>query len=134
MLYKVMKMYVYYNPNPRGRWYAGDCVIRAISKADGQDDWDKIYWDLSHYGNVIGDWGNNNSVWDSYLRDNGYRREILPNTCPYCYTIADFAREHPTGTYIVATGRHAVAVVDGDWWDSWDSGKEMPIYYYTKER
>lgn len=127
-------MYQYYNPNPRGRWYAGDCVIRAISKAEGRDNWEKIYAGLSVYGFMIGEIANNNAVWDSYLRDNGYRREILPNTCPLCYTIEDFAREHPNGTYIVATGRHAVAVVDGDWFDSWNSGAEVPIYYYIKEK
>lgn len=129
---QVMKMYVYYNPNPRGRWYAGDCVIRAISKTDGTDDWDKIYAALSAYGFTIGDWGNANGVWDAYLRDNGYSRHICPNDCSFCYSIADFAREHPNGVYIAATGRHAVAVVNGDWWDSWDSGREIPIYYYEK--
>jgi hypothetical protein len=40
--------------------------------------------------------------------------------------------EHSSGTYIAATGRHAVAVVDGNWYDSWDSAGEVPIYYYQK--
>lgn len=127
-------MYVYYNPNPRGRWYAGDCVIRAISKADGEDDWEKIYAGLSAYGFMIGDIQSNNAVWDAYLRDHGYTRYICPNSCSFCFSISDFAREHPSGTYIAATGRHAVAVVDGDWYDSWDSGSEVPIYYYKKEQ
>lgn len=126
-------MYVYYNPNPRGRWYAGDCVIRAISKAEGQDDWEKIYSGLSAYGFMIGEWGNHNAVWDAYLRDHGYKRYICPNTCPFCYSIADFAREHPEGTYIVGTGRHAVAIVGGNVFDSWDSSGQTPIYYYKKE-
>ena len=133
MLYVVMKMYVYYNPNPRGRWYAGDCVIRAISAAEKTDDWEAIYAGLSLYGFTIGDWANSNGVWDAYLRDKGYTRHICPNNCSFCYNIADFAKEHPRGTYIVGTGRHAVAVIDGDWLDSWDSGGEIPIYYYTKE-
>lgn len=127
-------MYVYYNPNPRGRWYAGDCVIRAISAADGTDDWEKIYAGLSLYGFTIGDWANSNGVWDAYLRNNGYTRHICPNNCSYCYSVSDFAREHPQGTYIVGTGRHAVAIINGDWWDSWDSGSEIPIYYYVKEK
>jgi hypothetical protein len=28
-------MYVYYNPNPYGR-FVGDCVVRAVSKVTGQ--------------------------------------------------------------------------------------------------
>lgn len=125
-------MWKEYNPNPRGNEYAGDCVIRAITKATGQS-WESVFAGLSLEGYYSGDWGNSNGVWDTYLRKKGFRRYILPNTCPYCYTIADFTRDYPIGTYILGTGKHAVTVVDGDYYDSWNSGEEMPIYYYTKE-
>lgn len=125
-------MWKQYNPNPRGNQHAGDCVIRAITKAL-ETDWDRVYSELSVYGYSLGDWGNSNFVWDAYLRKNGFKRHILPNTCPYCYTIADFARDYPIGTYILGTGKHAVTVVDGNYYDSWESGNEIPIYYYTKE-
>lgn len=26
-----------------------------------------------------------------------------------------------------------VSVVDGDYYDAWDSGKEVPVYYWHKE-
>ena len=58
---------------------------------------------------------------------------IIPNTCPDCYTIADFCNDHPYGTYILATGTHVVAVIDGDYYDTWDSGNEIPIFYWQKE-
>ena len=29
--------------------------------------------------------------------------------------------------------RHVLTVIDGAWWDSWDSGAECPIYYWYKE-
>lgn len=126
-------MWKQYNPNPRGNQYAGDCVIRAITKALDTD-WDRVYSELSVYGYSLGDWGNSNGVWDAYLRDIGFKRYVLPNSCPSCYTVSDFASERPKGTYILATGRHAVTVSDGDYYDSWDSGAEVPIYYYTKEQ
>lgn len=125
-------MYIYYNNNPVGNIRAGDCVIRAISLITG-DSWEKIYTDLSSEGFAYGDWGNNNAVWDAYLRSRGFKRYICPNDCPYCYSIADFAEDHQTGKYIAATGSHVVAVISGDYYDSWDSGSERPIYYYTKE-
>lgn len=124
-------MFVKYNNNPRNNYLAGDCVIRAISVATG-DSWEKVYTALSTEGMYVGEWGNNNAVWDNYLRSRKFKRYICPNECPACYTIADFAMEHPSGTYIAATGRHAVAVVDGNWYDSWDSAGEVPIYYYQK--
>lgn len=125
-------MYRHYNENPRGNFHAGDCVIRAISIVTG-DTWEKIYAELCAEGYSAGDWGNSNGVWDAYLRRNGFTRYICPNDCPYCYSLADFAQEHPTSSYLVATGNHLVALVDGDWWDSWDSAGVTPIYYYTKE-
>ena len=125
-------MYIYYNNNPKGNERAGDCVIRAISVITG-DSWEKIYTDLCSEGFAYGDWGNNNAVWDAYLRSRGFKRYICPNDCPICYSIADFANDHKTGKYIVATGSHAVGIISGSYYDSWDSGMERLIFYYTKE-
>lgn len=125
-------MYIYYNENPRGNYYAGDCVIRAISVVTGKT-WEEIYAALCAEGFYIGDWGNNNGAWDWYLRSLGYKRYICSNDCPYCYSVADFANDHPTGKYVLASGTHAIALVSGNWYDSWDSGSVPIIYYYTKE-
>lgn len=120
--------YRYYNP---GMNDTGDCVIRAISKAMNQS-WDTTYWDLCEWGYLYADWGNSNRVWDAYLRDNGFTRKVIPDTCPDCYTIRDFCRDNPFGTYILATGSHTAAVVDGTLYDSWNSLNEIPIYYYAR--
>lgn len=123
-------MYVNYNPNPNGA-RANDCVVRAITKATG-DDWYDVYIGLFVKGVEMGDMLASNAVWGAYLKDKGYQRYAIPNTCPDCYTVADFAREHRNGAYILGTGSHAVAVIDGDYYDSWDSGNEIPIYYYRR--
>lgn len=41
-------MFVWYNENPRGNYFAGDCVIRAISIVTG-DSWDDIYDELCEF-------------------------------------------------------------------------------------
>lgn len=125
-------MFIQYNGNPQDNFRAGDCVVRAISVVTG-DSWNKVYLDLCAEGMSVGDWGNNNGVWDGYLRKRGFMRYICPNDCPYCYSVENFAEEHKTGSYIVATGSHAVAVINGDYIDATDSGFVTPIYYYTKE-
>lgn len=123
-------MYEYYNPNPLGK-ITGDCVVRAICKAlDAQ--WADVYLGLCLDGLKSGDWGNVNNIWSAYLRDRGFERQVIPNTCPDCYTIADFAQDNPEGTYVVATGTHAVCVKDGTIYDSWDSSQEVPIYYFKE--
>ena len=124
-------MYKFYCNNPSGNLQAGDCVIRAICKVTG-DTWEKIYTELSVEGYELRDWGNTNHVWDIYLRKQGFKRYACPDDCPFCYSVNDFANEHNKGSFIVATGTHAVAVVDGDYYDTWDSGNINPIYYYTK--
>lgn len=124
-------MYKYYNPNPRRR-DAGDCVIRAICKAEDKD-WETVYTELSLEGFSSGDWGNANSVWDKYLRDKGYKRHTIPNFCPDCYNVGDFAEEYTEGVYIVSTGTHLCTVVDGTLYDAYDSRDKTPIYFYSKE-
>ena len=124
-------MYKQYNPNPKLS-HAGDCVVRAICKAENKD-WDTVYTALCVQGFVDKEWGNNNAVWDRYLRQHGYKRHTIPDLCPDCYTTAQFAADNPQGIYILATGTHVVCVADGAIYDSWDSSMTVPIYYYVKE-
>ena len=124
-------MYSYYNANPY-KIRVGDCVIRAISKALNQP-WEDTYIDLTIQGYLMGDLLSSNAVWGAYLKSKGFTRDIISNDCPECYTIEDFCNEHPKGTYVIGTGSHAVAVVDGILFDSWNSLGEIAIYFYKKE-
>ena len=121
-------MFIEYNPNPRGI-NTGDCVIRAICKAFDTD-WEKIYMELTVKGLEKAMWGDTNAVWEHYLKEHGFEQHVLPDTCPDCYTIADFADDHPNGIYIAATGSHVVCVENGNYYDTWDSGTLVPSYYF----
>lgn len=123
-------MYVPFNPNPINR-KTEDCVVRAIAKVLDIP-WEKAYMELSVKGLELCDWGNSNSVWGEFLKDKGFVREIIPDTCPDCYTVEDFCKDNPVGTYVLGTGTHAVAVVDGSYFDTWQSGDQVPIYAYRK--
>ena len=123
-------MYSYYNANPY-KIRVGDCVIRAISKALNQT-WEDTYIDLTIQGYLMGDLLSSNAVWGAYLKIKGFTRDIISNDCPECYTIEDFCKEYPKGTYVIGTGTHAVCVEDGCVFDTWNSSGETPIYYYHK--
>lgn len=123
-------MYIYVNPNPRGA-LIGDCAVRAIAVALGIT-WDDSYRLLADYGFMLKNLPNADSVWGAVLMDNGYSRKAIPDTCPACYTIRDFCHDHPQGTFVVGTGSHVVAVIDGNYYDSWDSGDEVPIMYWRE--
>ena len=125
-------MYIFVNENPDGL-KIGDCVVRAISTALNQP-WERTYIDLCIEGFMFSNLPNANEVWASYLAYKGFKRHSLPDTCPVCYTVADFAAEHPEGVYVVATGSHAVCVKDGNILDNWDSSGEVATYFFKKER
>lgn len=120
--------YVYYNPNPAGK-NVGDCVVRAISKLFDMS-WEDAYLELAIMGGTINNMPSANEVWGELLSRRGFTREAIPNTCPNCYSVADFVNDHPEGTYLLATGNHVVTVIDGKYYDAWDSGKEVPVFYW----
>ena len=118
------------NLNPRGK-SVGDCTVRAIAIATGSA-WVDTYLDLCLMGMVMADMPSANSVTTAYLRNKDFHRRTIPDDCPDCYTIADFCKDHPKGTYIIGTGSHLTTVIDGNLWDSWDSSNECPVYYFEK--
>lgn len=124
-------MFIYTNPNPTDK-KTGDCVIRAVAIVT-ESSWESAYMNLCTEGLLMGDLPNSNAVWASYLRKLGFKKWIIPNTCPDCYTAEDFAKEHPYGKYVLCTGSHVIAVIDGHIYDAWDSSREIPIYYFYKE-
>ena len=107
--------------------------MRAIAKATGQS-WDETYVGLCVQGLAMGDMPSANSVWGAYLRQRGFIRNVIPNTCPDCYTVAEFAKDHPQGVYVLALSGHVVCVEDGTIFDTWNSENEVPLYCWSKEK
>lgn len=125
-------MWVRCNPNPKGK-LVGDCVVRAISVATGQP-WRRVYDYLYQVGRDECDMMASDEVWGLYLYRTGFDPFLLPETCPRCTTVRRFAEQYPEGIYIIGTGTHAVAVIDGDWYDTWDSGDVIPTFFWKAER
>ena len=125
-------MFVQFNANPINK-ITGDCVVRGVSVLMNQS-WRDTHADLSMVSYYLSDMPSANHAWGEYLILNGYRRCIIPDTCPACYTVKEFCIDHPKGRFLVCTGSHVVAVIDGDYYDTWDSGYEVPIYYYERSK
>lgn len=116
------------NPNPK-RAHVEDCVIRAIAIATGRK-WYDVYDALCKQGREDANVISANAVWGKYLYRLGFEPFLLPDACPTCTTIRRFCEMFPVGTFIIGTGTHAVCVIDGDYYDSWDSGNEVPSYFW----
>lgn len=121
-------MFIEFNPNPTAR-RVGDCAVRAIAKALDID-WETAYSKIVTNGFIMGDMPSSDSVWGAVLRQNGFYRSIIPNTCPDCYTVEDFCKDHPKGTFVLGFGNHVATVVDGDIYDTWNSEHEVPMYFW----
>lgn len=123
--------FVYYNPNPE-RKLASDCTVRAISKVTNKT-WEEAYMAICFQGFMMHDMPSINSIWGGYLKSIGFKMTLVPNICPNCYTVKEFCTEHPNGVFLVNTDKHVIAIDNGDYYDTWDSGDEIVNYYWTKE-
>ena len=125
-------MWIEYNPNPVKNSRAGDCAVRAVAKALGVD-WETAYAKLALNGFLMGDLPNANYVIGSVLRENGFKRTSIPDECPECFTVDDFCRKYPHGTYVVFSQDHVATVIDGNLYDAWDSRKNVPQFGWFKD-
>lgn len=129
---KVVQIMVrFWNPSPQGI-RVGDCSVRAVSKAL-ETDWQTAYIMLCVKGFEMSDMPNSNAVIDAVLKEHGFIRDSVPSNCKNCYTIEDFAEEFKNGTFVVGTGDHVVTIINGNIYDSWDSSKEYPLYFWRKK-
>ena len=129
-------LFRFYQPNPLGEKKAkriGDCTIRAITKIE-QISWLEAYDRLYEIGRSIFELPNSMTTIRKYLEKQGYERVAIKavkgSKRP---TIESFTQEHKTGTYLVQVANHVVAVSDGHFFDSWNSGKKSLYSYYIKQ-
>lgn len=111
-------MFEFYNPNPRNK-LIGDCVVRAIAVSTDRS-WEDVYMDLCVQGLYMHDMPSSNHVWSSYLYRIGYNDQIVAPI-----SVREFSASHDTGNYILSTGTHVIALMDGIYIDTWDSGDEI---------
>ena len=126
-----MSRYIHFNPNPKRRRTV-DCAVRAVAGALGVD-WDTAYLFIAAKGFDDKAMSVENGTWGAILRRFGFKRAIIPNECPDCYTAEDFAIEHPYGTYVLGFDDHTAVVIGGRIYDTWDSSGEIPQYYWYRE-
>ena len=120
--------YSYYNPNPI-RNNTRDCAIRAVSKALNIT-WERAFAEIAAMAFSMGETMDSNAVWGAVLRMNGFKRDIIPNTCPDCYTVKDFCKDNPKGIFVLGMTNHVATVVNGTLYDSVDTSDEIPLYFW----
>lgn len=123
--------YTYYNPNPV-KANTRDCAIRALAKVLNVT-WEQSFAEIAAMAFSMGQTMDYDAVWGAVLRMNDFKRDVIPNTCPDCYTAREFCNDHNKGVFVLCFGNHVTAVVDGVIYDTSDTSNEIPIYYWYKE-
>lgn len=131
------KRFVYFQPNQMDlKDNYGDCQIRALAKAFNVS-WVEAFkmeipYCLKYQCNNIFDVDTN--VRHQILAELGFSYHgVSVRSGKSRPTVDEFAKDHPTGTFILKVAHHVVAVVDGKYYDTWDSGSR-PLYgWYEKE-
>ncbi len=123
-----------YQPNKKDlKCKVGDCTVRALTVVT-EKSWVEVFDILCKYARESQTMPNSPSNIQAYFKD----RNI-----PYvkCYrpkervklTVKEFTKSHRQGTFVIyckaGFGTHLVAVKEGQYWDSWDSGNQI-IYGY----
>lgn len=121
-------MWIEYNSNPIAN-NAEDCAVRAVALALGIP-WDEAFDEIAIMAKNMGVMPHNNAAWGAVLRRHGFKRAIIPNTCPECYTAEDFCNDNPEGVYVLGFGTHTATAINGNLYDTWDSSQELPIYFW----
>lgn len=124
--------YEFFNPNPYNK-RVGDCSVRALCKALNQN-WDTSFLEMAVMAMREYDMPSSNYIWGSVLLQKGFSIYSVPVLCPDCITVKEFCEKHPNGTYVLACDyEHVVTAVDGSYFDTWDCGDSVVLYYYKKE-
>lgn len=109
-------LYQFTNPHPDGK-LVGDCVKRAITLS-GDYDYTRVQLELNRYKKVTKTKKfNERKNWVPYVERvlgweklSGYQN----------MKVGEFAKSHPTGTYLIKVRKHTTTIKDGKILDTWN--------------
>ena len=112
-----------YNPNPKKK-NIGDCSLRAYCAAFGWT-WEEAFEKSSEIAKNEALMMDTHKTCEKVMESEGYViDEEFKKSKRKDLTVNEFALTHPYGTYFLNTHGHLLCVKDGEYWDSWDSGKK----------
>lgn len=131
------KRFVYYQPNKKDlKDQYGDCSIRALAKAldvTWVEAFDAVM-PLCREAQLLTWYFATPNAESGIMGKLGFERHGISNKKGLKRpTVDSFAKDHPEGTYICKAAHHVVAVVNGKYYDTWDSGDCSMYAYYEKK-
>lgn len=127
----VRKRYKYYQPNKKDlKDTYGDCVIRALTKALSLE-WLQVFDEMQPISREMQVPFNCKPCYEQYILSKGFKYFGISNAKGTKRpTVESFAKNNSDGVYILRVAHHLVTVVDGYYYDTWDSGSKSLYGYW----
>lgn len=128
-----MNRYKYYQPNKKDvKDKFGDCVIRALTKALNKS-WVEVFDELVPISREMQCPMECKPAYEECLKNNGFVYCGITNKKGTKRpTVRTFAEKHTQGIYYLNVANHCVTIVDGIYYDIWDSGNKCVYGYWEK--
>lgn len=125
--------YKYYQPNSKDvKDRYGDCVIRALTKALNKT-WVDVFDELVPIARESQCPMECKPTYEKYLANNNFVYHGISNKKGTKRpTVESFSRANKHGTFFLNVANHCVTVVDGVYYDIWDSGNKSLYGYWQK--
>lgn len=123
--------YENYNANPFKR-KTGDCVIRAVCVALGED-WEDTYKGMFEVTLETGYSVSSKDNFKEYLKRKGYDMRKMPKKLTgKRYTVQEFVEQlaNPKKNYIISVANHLTCIEKGTLVDTWNCGYKSVGNYW----
>lgn len=127
------KHYMHFNPNDKDKKdEQSDCVIRALCKVMNKT-WLEVFDELLPSARELQCMPNSKPCYEAFLLNHGFvYQEISNKKGTKLPTVDSFTKDHKEGVYVLRATHHIIALVDGNFYDVWDSG-DCCLYGYWKK-
>lgn len=120
----------YFQPNTHK---CGDCHVRAVAKATDKT-WLETFDGLHATARINQDPLGSCENITEYLKPLGFTwHAIKAEKGKKKPTVAEFAKEHPDGKYVLRVSNHVVGAEGGKYYDIWDCGDKSLYGYWEKK-
>lgn len=120
------------NMNPKNL-RVGDCVIRALTLADDDEDYKRVYTELFEIALKRCRMPNDKVVYSKWLENHGWVMMKMPKKPDgKRYTLQEFADDNPEMTFIAGVAGHLTYVEKSTIIDIWYCGNKCIGNYWIK--
>lgn len=120
------------NMNPKNL-KVGDCVVRALTLADEDEDWKRVYKELCEIGLKMCRMPNDTIVFSKWLDQHGWVKMKMPKKPNNKrFTLKEYIDDNPDMQFVASIAKHLTFVDKGTLIDTWNCSSKCLGNYWIK--